>query len=360
MPKLSRFSNKIARQVGAVRPKAVPAKIIRHAAMFHGDIPTTHRSSGIGEILNPPSSRAPTNFVVHEDWAEKPVARREISGVVYTPDGLAFQGRAVDLDLSTSRYMSVGQLLKRQALWNLETVNEGTIVAAEHPNTYGDWISEHMKSLALAGKIREPLLLPARFANRAYVGEGLTRLRIAWKIVDRPVLIRSATALLKRRPINLWTANEVQAYRARLGIASMQPQPRSLIYLSRSGVVSEQRQADRMYPSAEIARIVERAGGRVVLTGRTTSNEFRSLAAEAETVIADHGAAVFNLLEWNTRHVVEIAANNWWSSCFVFLSASLGADSHGVIAADQHPGDQLEAVIGKHLGRIGDYQAHRD
>ena len=91
--------------------------------------------------------------------------------------------------------------------------------------------------------------------------------------------------------------------------------------------------------------VVEDLGGRVVRTEGLHQGDFVNLASDAETVVADHGAAMFNLLLWNTKNVVEIAAEDWWTSCFLALSKALGIESHTVLRPALHSPEELRALL---------------
>ncbi len=167
--------------------------------------------------------------------------------------------------------------------------------------------------------------------------------------VARPLLIRNATVIHLPHPYLLWTQSDVVAYRRLFGIEPPAPRAGSLLYLSRDGVKSEQKLADRQFPSAAIARIVEDLGGKVVVTEGMMREDFAVLAGEAESVIADHGAAMFNILQWNTRNIIELVTDNWWSKCFVFLGTSCGVANHALVRTDGRSAAELRALLANHL-----------
>lgn len=342
---------KTVRRLGLVTRSLPQTTLLVRGALFRGDIPPVHRSRAIGALdasaILPGSG--PVNFVCGEDFAEPRPACSRHRNVTYTPAGHAWVNRSLDISLSAREPSSLAEVLTGPLHRPRTEIASATIVQSQHPNTYGDWTSEHMKSIALCPDFPRPLVLPREFAGRSYVRGELDQLGIDHIIIDRPVLIRDATVLHKARPITLWTRDDVDAYRRLFAITPPVPRAGSILYLSRSGVRSEQAKTRRQFPSETIARIVERLGGRVILTEGMTREDFSRLAGEAETVIADHGAALFNILQWNTRSLVEIVTDNWWSRCFVFLGTSCGVGHHAVVRCDGRSEADLGSILQGHL-----------
>jgi capsular polysaccharide biosynthesis protein len=107
--------------------------------------------------------------------------------------------------------------------------------------------------------------------------------------------------------------------------------------------------ADRQFPGETIARIVADLGGKVVVTEGMRREDFAALAEDADCVIADHGAALFNILQWNTRGIIELVTDNWWSKCFVFLATSCGVENHALVRSDGRGEAELRAVLTRYL-----------
>lgn len=326
------------------------------SARFYGDLPLNRRF-GLFQMNRfaplEPSDRE--NLPLHErenvisyPLLDKPrdiIKRRR--NVLYTPQGFAWRGAVLDEEMSSQIPTTNGHLLR--PLRAQERIEKGTLLHAEYGVTFGDWISEQSRSLALVDEVPEPVLLPRVLYDRPYVKREFERLGIAVEIIDKPTLVKEATAIVKPQPDIIWNADDVAAYRRFNGIDPKPPRPGSIIYLSREGAKSEQSRATRSYPTESISEIVEELGGKVVHTGSLGYDDFMALADDAETVIADHGAAMFNLVGWQTRSVIELAAENWWDGCFVFLSAALKIKRHEVLNFKDLDKPALKARVEAHL-----------
>jgi hypothetical protein len=318
-------------------------RVIREAALFSGDIPPRRRSPAIGRVAGA-SPGTPRNFVCSEDYAHARTLRETYEGVRYTPEGFGWYRGRLDERLSVREVRRLGPLLQRPRRPGLQLAT-GTLIQAESPNTYGDWVCEQIKCLALAPDCPRPVVLPQFLARRGYVAGELDRLGIEYVAADGAVQIEQACVLRKPTPRTFWHAHEVAAYRALFGLDPEPPRPGSLLYLSREGVRSEQVRAARDYRSPVIAEAVRALGGTVVETAEMGFDDFTALAGEAETVIADHGAAMFNIMQWRPRRVIEMVTDTWWSPCFVFLSVACGTRDHVVLRAAAGSGDELKARV---------------
>jgi hypothetical protein len=248
-----------------------------------------------------------------------------IRGVVYTPRGMAWTcGRLIQK--FSLHDPSIADVAKRPVVSFANQIKEATIIASETPNTYGDWVSEHLATLTQVLPSNQTLLVPSAMVSKGYVRRDLQELGIRYISVEKPLLIETAFVLQKRRPGHNWQSFEVSALRNAFKVRSVSPRLGSLLYLSRLGEKSEAQ--DRDYPSQFVGQIVEQLGGKVVFTRDTTAEEYRSMAREAETVIADHGGAMSNLLYWNTKNVIELFNDVWWTNCFVIMSKPLGVSNH--------------------------------
>jgi hypothetical protein len=344
------------RRLGVVTDSLPMATSLKRGALFYGDIPVVHRSRAIGalDLAEASAGSDPVNFVCAEDYDEPRPTHTMHRNLTYTPSGYAWVNRRLDVALSakapgSARALLIDRLLVDGTVGDGNIVEEATIIQSQYPFTYGDWTSEQMKSIALCPDFPRPLLLPADIGNRAYVKSELVQLGIDYVSVERPMLIRRATVLHKTRPITLWDKSDVRAYRKLFNIQPPPARPGSILYLSRAGVRSEQRIAERRFPSEMIAGIVASLGGKVVVTNGMARQDFSELASDAETVIADHGAALFNILQWNTRNLVEIVTDSWWSRCFVFLGTSCGVANHAVVRCDGRDRAELQAILQRHL-----------
>jgi hypothetical protein len=342
---------KVIRRLGLVTHSLPNATSHTRGALFHGDVPVSHHAQTIGVLDGPGRAHGggPVNFVCSVDYLDpRPISTLH-RNVTYTPTGYAWVKRKLDVSLSARPPRLLSELLLDHVRGTPSEIDTATIVQSQHPNTYGDWTSEHVKSIAHFPDFPRPLALPADIAGRPYVRHELKQLGIDTIAVDRPLKIRNATVIHLPHPYLLWTTEDVAAYRRLFAINPPAPRAGSLIYLSRSGVKSEQRQADRQFPSEAIARIVADLGGKTIVTEGMKREDFALLADEAETVIADHGAALFNMLQWNTRHLIELVTDNWWSKCFVFLATSCGVANHAIVRTDGRGEADLRAVLTHHL-----------
>lgn len=342
------------RRLGIVTSSLDEAQFLSRCALFHGDIPGTHRSPAVGRLdLPAPVEGVPPNFVCSAEYMRPRPTQTLHRDVLYTPGGFAWKGHRVDIALSAHSVRSSRRLLADRLQRRGLTIARGTIIESQSPHTYGDWTTEQMKSIALCPDFPQPLVLPAALAARSYVRSELGRLGIEILAADRPVLIREAVVLHKPCPLTLWRPEDVAAYRKLFGIVPPMPRPGSILYLSRLDVRSEQTAAARDYRSATIAKIVSALGGRVVETGRIGRDDYAVLADEAETVIADHGSAVFNILQWNTRNLIEIVTDNWWSRSLLFLGVACGVANHALVRCDGRSEGELAEALQHHLRAFG-------
>ncbi len=327
---------------------------IRKCALFHGDLPKRRRSPAIGTIVALENGSAgdgagPENFVCSEDYRRPRPLKEAVKGITYTPEGFAWHRGTLEERFSVREVRRLAPLLSRpRPGLRLPT---GTIIQCESPNTYGDWVSEQIKCIAMAGEFPQPLVLPRFLGARPYVGGELTRLGIAFVVADKAVHIEDACVLRKQTPRTFWYQDEVAAYRSLFGLEPEAPAPGSLLYLSRQGVRSEQVRAARDYRSEVIAEAVRELGGTVAETAAMSFDDYAALSGVAETVIADHGAAMFNLMQWHSRNVVEIVTDTWWSPCFVFLSRACGA-RHTVLRSGIGSDADLKARIGEVVSHL--------
>ena len=355
---MPRLSETLLRKLGIVTSSLPNKVLLARAALFHGDIPPVNRSQAIGklDVGRIGSDDRPLNFVCNQEYvAQRPASSQHLD-VTYTAAGNAWSGARLDTSLSAREFSSARAIFKDRLRFGGSVMDQATIIQSQFPNTYGDWTSEHMKSIALCPEFPRPLVLGREFSGRSYVQSELGRLGIEYITINRSVLIRKATVLHKPRPVTTWDLGDAEAYRRLLGIVPPVPRPGSILYLSRQGVESEQKKADRDYRSDVIAKIVTALGGRVVQTAGMTLESFAELAGEAETVIGDHGAALFNILQWNTRNLIEIVTDNWWSRCFVFLGTSCGVANHAVVCCDGRSEADLHTTLAGHLQAFGALQ----
>jgi hypothetical protein len=344
----------LLRKLGLITRSLDETGAVTRCGLFYGDIPPTSRSGVIGTLQLPEAAGGGTAHFVGTDTFVTPRPRHTLHrDVTCMPSGYAWVGGRLDVSLSAHPVYSGRTMLRERLMRRGLTLPRATLVHSQFPETYGDWVSEHIRCIALNPGFPEPLVLPAAVAARAYVRHELDQLGIAWVAADRPVLIREATVLHKPTPGTYWTAEDAEAYRRLYGIDPPPARPGSILYLSRRDVTSDQKAAQRDYRSDEIARIVEALGGRVVETGRLSRDDYAAFAEEAETVIADHGSAVFNILQWRTRNLIEIVTDNWWSRSLLFLGIACGVGNHAILRCDGRSEEALSRAISDQLRAFG-------
>ena len=316
--RVKRSSRSWLERIGRLRPRSADAlELVRgDPARFVGDVPP-------GSGLEP---------VQYRETYSSPRPPRQVADLVYTPGGMAWVGGALHEGMGL-RAASLGDILARPRGRRLRRLPRGTILACETLYSFGDWVSEFLATLVAASPLGSPLLVPAFAWEKPYVRRDLAALGVEVVRVDRPVRVEAATVLYKSRPMHYWTAAEVAAYRRAFQVAPPAPRPGSAIYLSREGERGES--GFRQYPSRQVAEILEPLGVRTVLARQTTQEQYRALADQAETVVADHGAAMFNMLFWNPRRVIELVNGAWWNNCFLFLAQDLGVGDYRLVDVDR-------------------------
>lgn len=252
-----------------------------------------------------------------------PEARVELGEVTYTALGMAWVEGRLD---RRACFEDIGP----RHLWlrpgaPSDRLDRATLLQSQTPRTYGDWVSEHVPQLAraLEGKTQtSPLLLPAWWHAKPYVQRDLKAMGIVALPVNAPVKIARADVLQKTRPGHYWTSPEAMIVRRTLWNEPSPCDSGTAIYLSRRGERGEgpQRSIDNELTEAAMAQ----AGVTVVRTAGRTSEDWQRLAPQAETVFADHGSALYNVLGWRSRRIVELFSPNYWDSAFLFLADGIG------------------------------------
>ncbi len=271
----------------------------------------------------------------------------EVKDLVVTPLGAAWLGRTLYERYSSSRpglrmFLSRGQVGK--------VYPSGYFIQSGHRDTYGDWVSEYLGALARAGDINAPLFLPADLAEKSYVKRDLAALNIDYIAVDHSIKIESAKVLRQRKHFVHFSPKDIDDLRALLKITPQSPRPGSIVYLSRRGEGSEV--AVRHHPNEVVEKIVTERGGRVLLTKSTSREEYQHACVDAETVIFDHGSAMYNALGWRPKRVITLVSDAWWDNAFLMFSDALGVDDITIIRGDL--GDaHVEALLIKTLDGPG-------
>ena len=316
--------------------------IQREAVRFAGDIPYPTNLINLGEKFNP----------YRQEYKISRPSSEKVENLLYTPLGMGWKKNTL-YERYSLRYPTTKELLFRPSLQNARSIPQGTVIQAKTPHTYGDWVSEHLVSLTQAVPITPPLLMPKHLMERAYVRRDLASLGIDAVAVEQPTLIHKAFVLHKQMFFHHWTENEVRAYRQAFNINPIRPRSGSIIYISREGEQPLSKNHYRSYPNKLTAEIMQELGAKVVFARETTYEDYCALAREAETVVADHGAAMFNLLLWNAKNVIELFSDQRWSHCFLFLTNALKISNHALIKTDDIERSNLRRKLVHHLDKFG-------
>jgi hypothetical protein len=212
-------------------------------------------------------------------------------------------------------------------------IESAAILEMETPATYGDWTGGAIATLVALSDPPAPILLPGALSRKSYVARDLSRLGFDWLGAEDPVRIRKTFVLRKTLPSYDWTQDTVADYRRAFGVTPKPAVPGSLVYLARFGTTSESFQRD--YPSEAVAEIVRGEGGVVFDTRQASPEAFDELAPHTETLVADQGSAVFGVLQWQSKALVELFVNGWWHSANAFFAEASGVQHHEVIAVDR-------------------------
>ncbi|WP_198133224.1 glycosyltransferase 61 family protein [Roseobacter sp. AzwK-3b] len=304
---------------------------------FIGDVPSV---AGLQNSQNALSYAQPRPMV------------ETLDKILYTPSGNAWHNGCL-LRKASSRRPSIREILDRPKVNQAHIVEQAYIIESETPYTYGDWVGDHIRALVEAPLDIRHVVLPLDLAQKSYVQRDVGRLGFTLVPADKPLMILKAHVLRKQLPSYYWGKAQVNAYRDRFQVRLIEPQPGSLIYLSREGIKSEA--VDRVYPSAQIAGIVRRLGGEVFDTRYASPEAFARIALRAETVIADQGSAIFGVLQWQTKNLIEITTENWWHNANLFFAHASGIENYAVLVSDRYQGAALENRLMELLSDVGFY-----
>ncbi len=326
---------RIMEATGSYRPipEAEKRVVPREPAPFVGDIP---RQAG-------------TEHNQYREEYQAPPEPEEVRDLLYTPRGMGWAGGTLRERYSLQKPV-LADLVSPPFPRAKSSIPRGTVVQTQFPNTYGDWVGEYLMTLTNAPPVRPPLLVPSHLMERSYVRRDLAILGLETMVVERPVLVHEALVLPKRHYLWYFTADQVAAYRRAFRIDPPRPRPGSILYLSRQGEKSEFKN-ERAYPSETTAEIMAGLGAKVVLARETSHEQYAALAAEAETVVADHGAAISNLLFWDATTLIELYTEDWWTPYFIFLARAAGVENHALIRVDGLDREGLRRRLVEHLPR---------
>ncbi len=272
-----------------------------------------------------------------------------VENLLYTPEGMGAAGGKI-VERYSVRAPSLPEILKTPAK-AARAIAQGTVIEAETPYTYGDWVGDFIRTLVTADAIVKPVVMPAFLAAKPYVLRDLKALGLPVEVADAPLKIEKATVLRKRVPSYYWDARDVEAYRRAFGVNPGPPRLNSITYLGRFGTVSESVQRD--YPTETVAKIVASLGGSVFDARQSSPAQFDKMTLDTETVIADQGSAIFGVMHWRTKTLIELARRDWWHSANLFIAKGAGVENYAVIAVDDLDEAALRARIEGHLREFG-------
>lgn len=275
--------------------------------------------------------------------------RESIANLVYTPQGMGVAGGRIVQRFSV-RTPSLPEILRTPRA-GTRMLAQGTVIEAETPYTYGDWVGDFILALSRAGDIPQPIVMPAFLAAKPYVLRDLGALGHSVEIADAPVTIERATVLRKTTPSYYWTADDVACYRRAFRLDPPAAKKGALTYLGRFNTISESVQ--RAYPSETVAKIVRALGGDVFDARKASPELFNAMAQNMETVIADQGSALFGVMHWRTKTVIELTRRDWWHSANLFIAKGAGVQNYAVISIDDLDEAGLRARIEAHLVEFG-------
>ncbi len=332
-----------------VRAKNLIAEPLRRALGQAGrwkPYPEAGKAAAQTETLNVTGDKPAQRRLTYE--TPRP-ASETVNNLIYTPAGMGVVGGKI-VEQYSVRAPSIPEILKAPRHASTDLI-AGTIIEAETPYTYGDWVGDFICALVTTDKIVEPLVLPEFLAEKPYVMRDVKALGLSYAVATEPLRIGAATVLRKRLPSYYWNKGEVAAYRNAFNIDPPATEAGSIIYLGRFGAKSESVQ--REYPSEIVAKIVESVGG-IVFDARDASPEkFNEIAGKTETIIADQGSALFGVMHWQTKNVVELTRRDWWHSANLFIAKAAGVENYAVIAVDGLDEAALRARIEGHLRAFG-------
>lgn len=212
------------------------------------------------------------------------------------------------------------------------TVDEAIVVQSAHKDSYGDWVSEYLCAIARAYPLSAPLLIAAELGRRPYVHRDLDALGVTWRSVNAPVKIRRARVLRQQKFCVNFSPSDATILRRLFPARMVSPRPNGVVYLSRHGEVAAV--ANRPYPSELIEEVVVAHGGRVIRTAEASRDDYAAAAVDAETVIFDHGSAVYNAIAWPVRRLIEVASDSLWNNAFLTMAQAIGICDYTIIRGD--------------------------
>jgi hypothetical protein len=121
-----------------------------------------------------------------------------------------------------------------------------------------------------------------------------------------------------------------------------------LTYLSRFGVKSDA--YDRAYPSEVIEGLVSSLSGKIIRTAIASDEDYAAAAEDVETVIADFGSAILNLINWNVKRLIIIYSPDWLDVAPFFLCKALNIVEIHLIDHTRYESNKMKDRIVESIG----------
>lgn len=272
--------------------------------------------------------------------ANPPPSIERAGPVDYSPTGMAWAGGRL-IERWSVRTPSFGDVLAGPKA--SRRVNEGVIVESTVNVTYGDWVHTILGTLMRAAPLPAPLFLPPRLTEKSYVARDLKMAGIRYETADSWTRIENALVLRKQTPLTYWTRDDVVAYQRLFAPERETPAPGSIAYFGRFDLESEVKA--RRFPSEATGEAVKRLGGSVHEQQGLTPETAPRYARQVETVIADHGSGVLNIMHWRVKNLIELVVDNWWTNNTLFVAPEAGVENIAVIDVDGLSADEIEAKL---------------
>jgi hypothetical protein len=267
-----------------------------------------------------------------------------VGNAVATPSGAVWSDGVLERRLSFRSPSVLDFVRSRNPV--KRTLQSAILLHAQTPTTYGDWVAQCLMPLCGEKNNTNVVAVPSCLFRKSYFQRDIKKLGFKAFEIAESVLIKDAIILPQVRPVSSFDRDDVLLYRRAFGIEPPVPRRRSLVYLSRRGEKSEGVQ--RNYPSQEVSNLIRDLGGHVVEVRDCTFEDFLELASECETVVADHGSAMCNMLLWDTHNVIELFTMDWWNKYFACLAYASGVPNYAAVNIDGCEGDycrQIENLV---------------
>lgn len=279
---------------------------------FEGDNPVTGELSQTRHVVDPAT-----------------ISIETVENVAYTRFGQAW------IDGCLMRQYSAKSPSYRDLLGSggiSETLENATIIQSFLALTYGDWMGEHLSSLIYFGCPVQPLALPGFLEERRYVRRDCERLGLDVRFIKQTTRIRNCVVLPKVRQGNYFMRDDPRRFCEAFAVAPRKPRPGSIVYLTRRRASSYG--PARRHPFEEISAVMDEIDARIIDTDEMSFDGWLALGEEADIVIAEHGAALFNMMFWRPRCVIELFSGRWWNNSFLFVGEAVGVERHFLFNTD--------------------------